>query len=156
MLAILQAVFGWFGAGLVKVLGAEVLQPILKSMDAKTAAQRDITVAEIGSDERQSVASIQGLVEANKLRAAAQPQFTLLIYLIALPPALHSAGVYLDSLPFWTPWGAHVVGAWGVPKPPPPFDGYQKEILLSFFIVAPAVQGIKALGSIASAAVTRR
>lgn len=144
--------FATIGAFILKLFAG----PILDALKQRDASGRDITIAGIGSEKEQVVAQLQATVETNRLRAAAQPQFQLLIYLIALPPALQAAGVYLDSLPFWTPWGAHIVGAWGVPKPPPPYDAYQKEILLSFFLVAPAVQGIKALGSIAAAAVARR
>lgn len=55
-------------------------------------------------------------------------------------------------MPFWTPWGAHVVGAWGVPSPPGIYAEMQKSILLSFFVVAPVVQAIRT----GAAAVARR
>lgn len=53
--------------------------------------------------------------------------------------SLHFASIMLDTVPFWTPYGAHVVGAWGVPKLPPPYDGYEWTIIQSFFLVAPAM-----------------
>ncbi len=143
---------GMIGGFLVKLLGNGILAPILSYLQQKDTTQRDIAVAQIGADQQRDQALVQGQIDANHLRAAAQPDFRWLIYLIAVPPALQAAGIYLDSLPFWTPWGAHVVGAWGVPKPPAPYDEWQGKILLSFFIVAPTVQAIKTVG----AAIARR
>lgn len=143
---------GIIGGFLVKLLGNGILAPILSYLQQKDTTQRDIAVAQIGADQQRDQALVQGQIDANHLRAAAQPEFRLLVYLIALPPAVHAAGVYLDSLPFWTPWGAHVVGAWGVPAPPGIYGEMQKQILLSFFIVAPTVQAIKTVG----AAIARR
>jgi hypothetical protein len=57
--------------------------------------------------------------------------------LIVYPCVLHFGAIVLDSTPFWTPFGAHAVGAWGVPKLPAPYDGYEQAILLSFFIARP-------------------
>lgn len=143
---------GMIGGFLVKLLGNGILAPILSYLQQKDTSARDIAVAQIGADQQRDQALVQGQIDANHLRAAAQPEFRWLVYLIAVPPALQAAGIYLDSLPFWTPWGAHVVGAWGVPKPPPPYDDWQGKILLSFFVVAPVVQAIRT----GAAAVARR
>lgn len=140
------------GGFLVKLLGSGIAAPVLEYFKQRDASGRDIAVAGIDADRQRDLATLQGVVEANKLKAAAQPEFRFLIWLIALPPAAQAAAVYLDSFPWWTPWGAHVVGSWGVPVPPAPFDAYQREILLSFFIVAPTVQAIKTVG----AAIARR
>ncbi len=71
-------------------------------------------------------------VENNRLKLAAQGWWgAKAIMLIAgLPMALHMGAVALDTLipPF---------GSWGIPKLPPPYDGYERDIVLSFFIIAP-------------------
>jgi hypothetical protein len=144
--------FATIGAFILKLFAG----PILDALKQRDASGRDITIAGIGSEKEQVVAQLQAATAANQLRAASAPQFRLLIYLIALPPALHFAAVCLDTTPFWTPWGAHVVGAWSVEKLPPPYGDYQRDILMSFFIVAPVAQGIRTIGSIAAAAVARR
>ncbi len=135
---------GLIGGFLVKLLGNGILAPVLDYLRQKGTTQRDITVAQIGADERRDAALVQGQIEANKLRAAAQPEFRFLIYAIAIGPLLHFTAVFLDSTPFWTPWGAHVVGSWQVPQVPEPYATYEGQILLSFFIVAPVTQAIKA------------
>lgn len=140
------------GSFLVKLLGNSILTPILSYLQTKDTTQRDIAVAQIGSDQQRDQALVQGQIEANRLKATAQPEFRFLVYLIALPPALHAGAVFLDSLPFWTPTGAHVVGAWGVPSPPGDYAAFQMEILKSFFIVAPALAAAKVVG----AALSRR
>lgn len=140
------------GSFLVKLLGNGILTPILAHLDQKAAANRDITVAGIGADERRDLALVQGQIDANKLKGASQAAYPWIVYMIAVPPAIHAAAVYFDSLPFWTPMGAHVVGAWGVPSPPGIYAAMQQNILLSFFIVAPVVQAIRT----GAAALSRR
>jgi hypothetical protein len=48
--------------------------------------------------------------------------------------------VFLDTLvpPF---------GSWGIPALPPPYDGYERDIVLSFFIVMPAMPVVGALAT---------
>ncbi|GAA0236193.1 hypothetical protein LNAOJCKE_0964 [Methylorubrum aminovorans] len=140
------------GRFLVKLLGSGIAEPVLAYFRQRDASGRDIAVAGIEADKQRDLATLQSVVEANKLKVASQAAYPWIVYLIAIPPALHAAGVYLDSLPFWTPWGSHVIGSWGVPAPPPPYDDWQGKILLSFFVVAPVVQAIRT----GAAAVARR
>lgn len=81
--------------------------------------------------------------ENNRTRLAAMGWWgaKVIIMIAGVPAALHMAAVFLDSLPFY----GHAVGAWGIPKPPPPYDGYQRDIVLSFFIVMPAMPIVGAL-----------
>jgi hypothetical protein len=76
-------------------------------------------------------------VETNKIKLAANAWWgaQCIILIAGVPAALHMAAIFLDSMPF--PF--HTVGAWGIPKPPPPYDGYQRDIVLSFFIVMPVM-----------------
>ena len=140
------------GSFLVKLLGSGIAEPVLAYFKQKDTSTRDIAVAGIDADRQRDLAALQGVVEANKLKAASQAAYPWIVYLIAVPTALHAAAVYFDSMPFWTPWGAHVVGAWGVPSPPGIYAEMQKSILLSFFVVAPVVQAIRT----GAAAVARR
>lgn len=135
---------GLIGGFLVKLLGSGIAEPVLAYFKQRDASGRDIAVAGIEADKARDLATLQGVVEANKLKVASQAAYPWIVYLIAFPPALHAAAVYFDSLPFWTPFGPHVVGAWGVPTPPAPYDDYQGKILLSFFVVAPVVQAVRA------------
>jgi hypothetical protein len=72
--------------------------------------------------------------EANKEKRWANAWWgaKLIILAAGLPASFHMGAVFLDSTipPF---------GSWGIPKLPPPYDGYERDIVLSFFIVLPAM-----------------
>lgn len=98
-------------------------------------------------------AGLTATVENNKTKVAANGWWgaKLIILTAGLPAALHMGAVFIDTTPFWIPLfmdGAHVVGSWGIEKLPPPYDDYQRDIVLSFFIVLPVMQ---VTGGIASA-----
>lgn len=93
---------------------------------------------------------LNALVETNRIKLQANAWWgaKLIILTAGWTASLQFAAIMLDSMPFWIPFfmdKAHVVGSWGVPKPPPPYDGYQRDILLSFFIIAPAAPLISAV-----------
>lgn len=91
------------------------------------------------------------IVQNNALKIAANGWWgaKLIILTAGLPMAAHMAAVALDTLipPF---------GSWGIPKLPPPYDGYQRDIVLSFFIIMPAMQVTGALASAIQGWLTRR
>jgi len=95
-----------------------------------------------GFDNEAYKAYLSALVETNRIKLAANAWWgaRLIILTAGWPCALHMAAVMLDSLPFY----GHVVGAWNVPRPPAPYDQYEHDIVLSFFIVAPAMPLITA------------
>jgi hypothetical protein len=72
--------------------------------------------------------------ENNRLKAAQNGWWgaKAIILMVGLPMAAHMGAVALDTLipPF---------GSWGIPRLPPPYDQYEKEIVLSFFLIAPAM-----------------
>lgn len=110
------------------------------------------TAAGIDNAAYQSYLNAVVAVNAQKLAANAWWGAKMIIFTAGWAASLQFASVMLDSFPFlyvwiavsdwWIPYpyvGAHVVGSWGIPKPPPPYDGYQRDILMSFFIVMPAM-----------------
>jgi hypothetical protein len=103
----------------------------------RTDAELDGFKAAVGADSVDRRAAIQAHLENNRLKAAANGWWgaKAIILCAGLPAALHMAAIFLDSLPF----PGHVVGAWGIPKPPPPYDGYERDIVMSFFLVMPAM-----------------
>jgi hypothetical protein len=116
------------------------------------------TAAGIDNVAYQSWLNAVVAVNGQKLAANAWWGAKAIIFMAGVPAALQFASIMLDSFPFpylwlavsdwWIPYpylGAHVVGAWGVPKPPPPYDGYQRDILLSFFIIMPAMPLVSAI-----------
>jgi len=102
-----------------------------------------------GIDGASYKAFLEAQVATNGQKLAANSWWgaKLIIFTAGLPASVHMAAVFLDSLPFWIPLvmtEAHVVGSWGVPTPPKPYDGYQRDIVLSFFIVMPVMPLVSA------------
>ncbi len=103
-----------------------------------------------GIDSAAYTAYLQAQVQTNgqKLVANAWWGAKLIIFTAGWPCSLHLAAIVLDSMPFWVPLfmsEAHKIGSWGVPKPPAPYDEYQRQIVLSFFIVMPAMPLVSAV-----------
>lgn len=95
-----------------------------------------------GFDNEAYKAWLDANTEANRIKVTANAWWgaRLIILTAGWPCAIHLAAVILDSLPFW----GHAVGAWGIPGPPAPYDQYERDIVMSFFIVAPAMPLISA------------
>ena len=72
-------------------------------------------------------------VNGQKLAANAWWGAKMIIFTAGWAASLQFTAIMLDSMPFWIPFimtEAHVVGSWQVPNPPPPYDGYQRDISL--------------------------
>jgi hypothetical protein len=84
-------------------------------------------------------------VENNRTRTIANGWWgaKAIILTVGMPCAVHMAAVMLDSMPFW----GHPIGSWGIPKPPAPYDAYQRDIVLSFFLVMPAMPIVNAVAA---------
>lgn len=95
-----------------------------------------------GFDTEAYKAWLSAVTESNNAKLAANAWWgaKLIIIVAGLSASVHMASIFLDSMPFW----GHSVGQWGVPKPPSPYDQYQRDIVMSFFIVAPAMPLISA------------
>lgn len=101
------------------------------------------------ADTARLQAYVAAQVETNRMKMISNGWWgaKLIILTAGWPCAIHMAAIMLDSLPFYLPLlmeKAHVVGSWGVPKPPAPYDKYQENIVLSFFIVMPAMPIVSA------------
>lgn len=97
-------------------------------------ADRELEGFKIGAEsDRQTFRDyVAGTVENNRTKVAANGWWgaRIIILTAGIPAALHMAAVFLDTLipPF---------GSWGIPALPTPYDGYERDIVLSFFIVMP-------------------
>lgn len=106
------------------------------------------TAAGIDSAAYQAYLQAQVQTNGQKLAANAWWGAKVIIFTAGFPCAVHLAAIVLDSLPFWVPLfmaEAHKIGSWGVPKPPAPYDEYQRQIVLSFFIITPAMPIVSAV-----------
>lgn len=137
--AILLKLAGAIGGSLFGTL-IERVADYLKQKASDDLARYQTGVA---ADTQIALARVNAEIEARKVQAEllkADRGWWVTAFirpLIVYPCVLHFAAIVLDSTPFWTPFGAHAVGAWGVPKLPSPYDAYEQAILLSFFIARP-------------------
>lgn len=86
-------------------------------------------------------AHLSAQVEVNRMRLAQNGWWgaKLIILTAGVPCALHFASIIMDSMPFPVWGGLHVVGSWGVPAAPAPYDTYEWAIVQSFFLIMPAM-----------------
>ncbi len=104
-----------------------ILKPVLSWLQNKDNAARDIKLAEIGLDKERSIALVNAEIQNNQTKAHLAPEFKILIYIIALPYAIHSGAIMLDSTFKFCSC---------IPKAPSPYDVYEGQILLSFFVAS--------------------
>jgi hypothetical protein len=132
---------------LLAFMGGDLFQSVVSKVadyfHKKAAAELDRHRIEVNADAQIALARINAEIEARKIQAqllAADRGWWVTAWirpLLVYPCVVHFAGVVLDSTPFWTPFGPHVVGAWGIEKLPAPYDFYEQTVILSFFIARP-------------------
>ena len=108
---------GFFGSGIIKVLGDSVLGPILKTLENGQNAQKDVAVS-----------IVQAEMSANQAKAAIAPAFKALIYGIGIPPAIHFGAMCLSA--------TFDLG-WPVKDLPGAYVPIESVILTAFFISSP-------------------
>lgn len=97
----------------------------------------------VAADTQVALARLNAEIEARKVQAqilAADRGWRVTAWirpLLVYPCVLHFGAIVVDSIPFWTPFGAHPTGSWQVAKLPAPYDLYEQAIILSFFIARP-------------------
>ncbi|MDE4910373.1 hypothetical protein PQI07_06610 [Methylobacterium sp. 092160098-2] len=127
MLGILGTIFGWIGGGLIKVLGSNVIGPLVQTIQNGQNANRDVAVQ-----------TLQAEIAANQARVAIAPAFKGLIYCIGLPAAVHFGAICADSMLWWFPfYGWHLVGSWKVATLPGDYATIEATILTAFFVSSP-------------------
>ena len=108
---------GFFGSGIITVLGDSVLGPILKTLENGQNAQKDVAVS-----------VVQAEMSANQAKAAIAPAFKGLIYGIGIPPAIHFGAMCLSA--------TFDLG-WPVKDLPGAYVPIESVILTAFFISSP-------------------
>lgn len=84
-------------------------------------------------------------VEINRMKVAQNSWWgaRVIILTVGGAAALHMSAIFLDSMPFWL----HDIGSWGIPKPPAPYDAYERDIVMSFFLVTPVMPVLSAVSA---------
>lgn len=143
----------WLASAGFKLFGSSILKPILDAWANHENVDLEKFKAAAKNTGQLAGAILQANVEfsVTKARYAFRilqwwPFRALLLVLIGVS-TFHYCAVVLDSTPFWIPFmgEAHIIGAWGVPTPPSPYDEYEREFLL-FFILAKPVEAVVSQG----------
>ena len=130
LISILLKVIGWFGGGVFDTLIGRVADYL------RQKASDDLARFQTGvqADTQIALAQVNAQIEARKLQAQIMEAdrgwwvTSWIRPLIVYPCVLHFGAIVLDS--------TFALG-WGIAKLPPPYDGYEQAIILSFFIARP-------------------
>ena len=120
--------------GIVTGVVGPVFTYLGKKQDTTLAGFQTAT----GADQASYQAWLNYQVQITAQKAAANNWWgpRLLYMIVGGSAAFHFAAVMLDSVPFWYVLGSHVVGSWGVPKLPTPYDTYEGWVVASLFVVS--------------------
>ena len=119
-----------------------VLAPVLGYFTTKNNNDLGGFQAGVAADTQVQIASIGANVQMAQIRASQNMWWgaRLIVLATAGSVAAHFSAVVLDSTPLFH----HVVGSWAVAKLPAPYDAYEADILLSFFVLTPAAPFLSA------------
>lgn len=128
--SILLKLAGWFGGGVFDTLIGRVADYF------RQKASDDLARFQTGvqADTQIALAQVNAQIETRKLQAQIMEAdrgwwvTSWIRPLIVYPCVLHFGAIVLDST---------FMFGWGVAKLPPPYDGYEQAIILSFFIARP-------------------
>lgn len=132
MLALIKWLFGWVTTDLAKAL-TNAYDMKLKAETQEKALIADAAIADIN----RQITALQSAKEIRQATAAFW-EMRIITAIIAGCFAMHLLFVTLDT--------CFQLG-WRIPKYPPPFDEWQGAILLSFFGVQVAGQGMVAIAA---------
>lgn len=128
--ALLFKLMGWFGGGAFDAL----LGRLAEFLRAKASDDLARFQTGVAADTQIAIAQINAQIEARKVQAQLMQadrgwRVTAWIRpLIVYPCVIHFGAIVLDS--------TFRLG-WAIAKLPPPYDGYEQAIILSFFIARP-------------------
>jgi hypothetical protein len=130
MFALISSMFSGLMSGLVG--------PLFTWLNKKQDTELEGFQTAAGIDQAAYATFMQYQIAIGAQKAAANSWWgaRVLYLVVGGAAALHTVGVFLDSVPFWTPWGAHAVGSWAVPALPPIYADYEKVIVYSLFVVS--------------------
>ena len=121
-------------SGLMSGLVGPLFTWLNKKQDTQLAGFQ--TAAGIDQAAYATFMQYQIAIGAQKAAANSWWGARVLYLIVGGSAALHTSAVFLDSVPFWTFWGVHVVGSWGVPALPPVYADYERVIVYSLFVVS--------------------
>lgn len=137
--AILFKLIGWLGGDIFgKIVDGVATYLRQKANDDLARFQ-----AGVAADTQVALARLNAEIKARKVQAQileADRGWRVTAWirpLLVYPCVIHFGAIVIDSIPFWTPLGAHQTGSWQIAKLPAPYDLYEQAIILSFFVARP-------------------
>ena len=128
--AIVLKLMGWLGGGALDMLLGRLSDHLRAKADADLARFQ----TGVAADTQIALAQVNAQIEVRKEQAKlleADRGWWVTAWvrpLIVYPCVLHFGAIVLDSTFHF---------GWGIAKLPPPYDGYEQAIILSFFIARP-------------------
>ena len=128
--AIVLKLMGWLGGGALDMLLGRLSDHLRAKADADLARFQ----TGVAADTQIALAQVNAQIEVRKEQAKlleADRGWWVTAWvrpLIVYPCVLHFGAIVLDST---------FAFGWGIAKLPPPYDGYEQAIILSFFIARP-------------------
>lgn len=128
--SILLKLVGWLGGGVFDALIGRVADYLRRKVSDDLARFQ----TGVQADTQIALSQVNAQIEARKLQAQIMDAdrgwwvTSWIRPLIVYPCVLHFGAIVLDST---------FAFGWGIAKLPPPYDGYEQAIILSFFIARP-------------------
>jgi hypothetical protein len=140
--------FAWLtnllGTGIFHIFGTEILSPILQAWANKQNVDLEKFKTAAGTSEALAVQVLQANLQYDTQKIAFATSllswwpFRIILLVLMLPPAMHFAAIMCDStFPL----------RWGIPKVPPPYDGYEREFILFFIVAKPVDSLVSGIGA---------
>jgi hypothetical protein len=140
--------FAWLtnllGTGIFHIFGTEILSPILQAWANKQNVDLEKFKTAAGTSEALAAQVLQANLQYDTQKIAFATSllswwpFRIILLVLMLPPAMHFAAIMCDST-----FPLH----WGIPKVPPPYDGYEREFILFFIVAKPVDSLVSGIGA---------
>jgi hypothetical protein len=137
-------ILNFLGSGILKAFGNSILVPVLNAVRHAQDADLEKTKAAVGADKEVALRLLEGQIETNRAKVQMAQVYMgwwvtrWLVVGFAAPCMVHFAAIMLDSTFTFCSC---------IPKVPPPYDGYERDIILSFFILKPVDSAVKGFTS---------
>lgn len=133
--------FGVIAGLLFKLPG--LAESLLGYLQKRADVGLETTKAELKADTQINMELLRGRIEEMKIAADRRAADRGSIWTawqvpigFTLPTAIHYWAIVLDSMPFPTFWGHHLIGSWQISVLPGKFGEYEGQILLAAIGVA--------------------
>jgi hypothetical protein len=128
----------WLLTLITKLLGSTLLEKVASILEKRADAQVAMRTSDNVTGAAVAASILQAEIETNKIKVANNIWWGAKVIILSagIPASAHMGAVFLDSMFHFE---------WSIAKIPAPCDGYQRDIVLSFFILAPTMKLVDAV-----------